>query len=481
MASNKTRKAAIALTLPCLGQSITENGQYETETYKITTKVKVRDLKERLASYGQDTSGNREEVIARLTEFANDQSEWKALFHPAQKRKRGDVTGARAQSHSAKRIASMFQPTRKESTVTEYLSKHTGIDRPGAVAMSEFQSAQLDEWTQAVLRSYSQTGGISGSAQPQEPQDNPSSSVPEGPREDIDGDGTSAAVSSLSSDAALRQNLRRVENITRKLEHRIDTLVQVASMPGPVALVPRPPARGLLRSAPSPPPSQTSHVPAEDIAPENQVSVMLGEEQLTFDASQIPPPPRRHFSRDIPDLFREWETGSLLTIQGRAIPLKYWPDIYQKRSPRRNGKVDKDDAWELMKVEYGNWRYLVEEKERLGSESAFWAAHSDKDGERLQYSQILARLKSCRANTYREDAQAAKEFFGGDLTREDAGGVFTYKKGSQTVVYKKDKQIAEQWRALLEHNPVIAAEWEAMRATRTAVSGSRPPSSTAHQ
>ncbi|KAI0691160.1 hypothetical protein C8T65DRAFT_545039, partial [Cerioporus squamosus] len=190
-------------------------------------------------------------------------------------------------------------------------------------------------------------------------------------------------------------------------------------------------------------------------------------EKLTFDVRQIPDPPRRHFSQNISELFYEWDNGGLLKIAGRPIPLKYWPDLYQKRSQKRTGgKPEIEAGWELLKVEYGKWRWLVEEKDRLGSEEAFWAAHSNERGERLQFSQIQERLKHHRTSTQAKDAQAARDYFGGDLTRADTRGVFTYKKGSKTIVMSNNKQVAEQWRKLLARDAVIAANWEAMRTAR---------------
>lgn len=70
----------------------------------------------------------------------------------AQKRKRGDATGARALVHSAKRVAVLF-PERNPQPAG-YASKRSGTDRPVAVPMTEFQLAHLDEWVwrlQSVL------------------------------------------------------------------------------------------------------------------------------------------------------------------------------------------------------------------------------------------------------------------------------------------------------------------------------------------
>ncbi len=119
----------------------------------------------------------------------------------------------------------------------------------------------------------------------------------------------------------------------------------------------------------------------------------------------------------------------------------------------------KDDTWESLKVEYGNWKvsnharrihthghhmlfaqYIVQEKERLGSEEAFWARYTSEDGRKLQYSKILKRLKASRITTYAEDVQAAREYFRGDLTREDAQRVFMSKSG-RSMVHQEDRHL----------------------------------------
>ena len=43
-------------------------------------------------------------------------------------------------------------------------------------------------------------------------------------------------------------------------------------------------------------------------------------------------------------------------------------------------------------------QYLVEEKERLGSEDVFWAVYSKEDGLQLCCQHILNRLKQTRVD-----------------------------------------------------------------------------------
>ncbi|RDX40409.1 hypothetical protein OH76DRAFT_1423704, partial [Lentinus brumalis] len=291
----KKRKPAsptISLTLPCLGQAVTDDGHYETEAYKITTKVTVRHMKDRLASYGQETGGNREEVIARLVRFAENVPEWKVthnrLFHPKQKRKRGDATGTRSEKHSAKRIQNMFEPE-TESQSSAYASKSTTVDRPGVIAMTEFQIAQLDEWTHDVLASYSLSSTSATKPDVNTRQDAQDTDSLEGGLQLTSDDGMLVAAQdqgpthSLRSDVLMRQSLRRVENMTRKLEQKIDTLV--AAPPAQVTVA-RPPVRGPPRPYPAPMQSISAHLsPQHPAVSELPASISSAPSESSISAS----------------------------------------------------------------------------------------------------------------------------------------------------------------------------------------------------
>lgn len=101
---------------------------------------------------------------------------------------------------------------------------------------------------------------------------------------------------------------------------------------------------------------------------------------------------------------------------------------------------------------------MAEEKERLGSEDAFWEEYSNAQGGRLGWQQILDRLQERRKKDAVRDAQAAREFFGGDLKHKDAGGIFC-KPGTDDL-YTKDATIAAKWRVLLETNEDVRAQWK---------------------
>lgn len=63
----------------------------------------------------------------------------------------------------------------------------------------------------------------------------------------------------------------------------------------------------------------------------------------------------------------------------------------------------------------------------------------------MRYQQILDALKTKREASIRDsygvDAAAARKYFGENLDRADAGGVFRYKKNNVLHVYKKDKDV----------------------------------------
>lgn len=76
----------------------------------------------------------------------------------------------------------------------------------------------------------------------------------------------------------------------------------------------------------------------------------LDGETLYFDKTRVPNPPCVNFSGDISRLFREWHTSTILTVNGRGIPVKHWEQFYKKR------KGIKEHAWELVGVKWGKWK-----------------------------------------------------------------------------------------------------------------------------
>ncbi|KAJ6598543.1 hypothetical protein B0H10DRAFT_1959374 [Mycena sp. CBHHK59/15] len=100
-------------------------------------------------------------------------------------------------------------------------------------------------------------------------------------------------------------------------------------------------------------PSTSTVVPADAIDPANLMVVLLDDEELTFDYTRVPNPPNIHFSGDIPRLFREWESSTLLIVNGRGIAIKYWPLFYRRR---KQGLNHKNGAWDKIRTVWGNWK-----------------------------------------------------------------------------------------------------------------------------
>jgi hypothetical protein len=87
-----------------------------------------------------------------------------------------------------------------------------------------------------------------------------------------------------------------------------------------------------------------------DIDPAEIVTVQLADGPFLFHKSKAHPPPAQRFSRDIPNLFREWEVSNLLQIDGKGIPVKDWDKIYKKKVGLFL------QAWKAIRVQWGNWK-----------------------------------------------------------------------------------------------------------------------------
>ncbi|GBE85378.1 hypothetical protein SCP_0705730 [Sparassis crispa] len=174
--------------------------------------------------------------------------------------------------------------------------------------------------------------------------------------------------------------------------------------------------------------SNLTPLPAPSATPQAALSqnckvVNLGGEDFAFDKTQVPDPPSIHFSDDIPRLFREWHSSTVLRIPintGCSIPIKYWDLFYKKKS----SVPGKEKAWGRVRMKWGNWKFIVEERDELGSDDAFWDVYSNENGERLRYQQILDKLKARRADRSACNAAAARSYFDGNLERADANGAF---------------------------------------------------------
>ncbi|KAG1814829.1 hypothetical protein EV424DRAFT_1541317 [Suillus variegatus] len=120
------------------------------------------------------------------------------------------------------------------------------------------------------------------------------------------------------------------------------------------------------------------------------------------------------------DKTKEWESSNLLCVGGRGIPVKYWGEFYKR------GKGVKNTAWDALRVEWGNWKFIAEERQHYPDTASFW-----------------------RAFTATQDANDARTFFDGNLDHPLAQGAFRYTKGGKSYVSSKDDAVAKKWRELL--------------------------------
>ncbi|KAG1749365.1 hypothetical protein EDB19DRAFT_1825584 [Suillus lakei] len=124
-------------------------------------------------------------------------------------------------------------------------------------------------------------------------------------------------------------------------------------------------------------------LPPEIIPPENLGIAHLGQEQFLYDRTTVPSPPTVHLSKDINQLCEEWEKSNLLVVNGCGIPVKYWGEFYKK------GKGVKTAAWDALQVEWGNWKFIAEERQWYPDNASFWHAFGDENGKVFSYQQIL--------------------------------------------------------------------------------------------
>jgi len=111
------------------------------------------------------------------------------------------------------------------------------------------------------------------------------------------------------------------------------------------------PASGLVSCTESRLSTAAAPVSREDIPAAHLAIAHLGDEDFAYDKSKLRGPPLIHLSKDIERLCHEWESSDILIVNGRGIPVKYWGEFFKKSKTR-----GENSAWDLMKVEWGNWK-----------------------------------------------------------------------------------------------------------------------------
>ncbi|KAF7980680.1 hypothetical protein HWV62_37115 [Athelia sp. TMB] len=402
------------------------------------------------------------------------------MFESRKNGKRGDITGTRVKKASSQRILAQFGDQPAQSGYASVKSADREPQR-----LEERRIADNDAWAKNVL----------ARKQPETEVNLKTSIVA----------GTSTLTSeTVTSGLDLESNMMDVDELEhegalariqlRKLERRISyfttdistrfarlegaVLQTVSSQGGTVPqtqpllapLVDRNQHKSItsasaisIPTTPSnlPMPSMTlTHgrsIPASEIFPGHLRILKLGDEELAVDQTAVPDPPAITFSQDLSALFTEWHCSDRLVVNGRGIPIKYWPLFYHSKHGIKCG------AWKALRTVWGNWKFVVEERERHESDTAFWDIYSN-NGTRLDYTAILLRLADSRAKQAEQDVKDAMRFFDNDLSCHNAGGAFTYKKkGGVTVLVSKPADISKNWRTYLANNPDAALAWHSMQ------------------
>ncbi|KAG2113229.1 hypothetical protein DEU56DRAFT_919729 [Suillus clintonianus] len=476
------------ISLPVLGKMLGVNEQPEMVDFCIRQDTTVKVLREKLKEYGLQSTGKKVDLIERLREYATDDSSWRLLFQPAQKGTRGSYTGKRMAKLSAQRITSQFGE--HELTLVQHKSKRGGISRM-VHSLTPADINSNDAWATEVLQNVeawqskpTTTRQVTALPTPSPPTESPCSTQPNlrNPQISLPDEAELTAEDGRS----LSLRFRRLERTVAGLE---DTLIERAydleigiskrvtrnSVPQhplwPLQPTDQPAAPRLSSIVPTvthPAVSALSmqavtnpvHVPAQTIPPRNLAVVQLEDGELAFDKTAVMRPPAVRFSTDVSALFREWHCLTYLVVNGRGIPVKYWGEVY-KKCAGENSK-----AWALRKVQWGQWKFIVEERSRFASDDAFWAAWSDASGQRAGYTQICDTLQRQRVQQDAQDAAAARTFFGGSLDHSDAKGAFAYLKSGVARLMSKDVDVARKWRDLLSADSALAQRWEETRSPR---------------
>ncbi|KAG1886885.1 uncharacterized protein F5891DRAFT_1200534 [Suillus fuscotomentosus] len=441
------------------------------------------EIREKLKQYGKAISGNREEALQRLRDFSNDEAEWLSLFQPKLKRKRGEHTSR--MTLSRKRIEDTFGAAEQTAT---YKSKK-GADRTQRTLVDKDRAANTS-WAKAVFSAFGMAADFS--CAPSLPKRRQTQMPVQHDEVSRGGDLAPAEpqqFGSLHEMESFAVRMRRVErnvlsvrddiyniegNINNVTAHLMDLKSLVRNEHCPTLSTPAPSVDHPSphhNQAPMPVHAAQLEVQVSSLMPSSGQSVssalrsmprnpihshklgiaLLDGERFEYDKTQVPEPPMIHLSRDIDRLCKEWESSNLLCVGGRGIPVKYWGEFYKR------GKGVKNTAWDALRVEWGNWKFIAEERQHYPDTTSFWRAFSDRNGKRFSYQQILNCIADQRISAATQDANDACTFFDGNLDHPLAQGAFRYTKGGKSYVSSKDDAVAKKWRELLATRPDISS------------------------
>ncbi|KAJ3712062.1 hypothetical protein C8R42DRAFT_331328 [Lentinula raphanica] len=161
--------------------------------------------------------------------------------------------------------------------------------------------------------------------------------------------------------------------------------------------------------------------------------LIIGHGQIiTYRYSELRQPPQISFVGKIPRLSRVWDDehsswdpvdcgNNLLEINGTAIALRYWPEVYRGRKG--------STTWSWLKKLWNEWRYVAERYHSSG-EDAFWNEFSYTDSNDKKHPEgwgvITKRLRAQREESEQQLVERAKAEYG-----DQFGKVFVNNRGVQ--------------------------------------------------
>ncbi|KAF7983639.1 hypothetical protein HWV62_20582 [Athelia sp. TMB] len=430
-----------------------------------------------------------------------------SMFTSHTKHKRGDMTGSRLKKSVSKRIVAQFGERQARTTyasnkTAEHLAQPlddeqvahnnawVSLNSHNLLVSACSSTNQADEVLNLGKHSSSRNGSQLKSSSSTSDHGNSeflrsiSSNDPQREQHDVVSQNKHEGNSTLSM--RLRRLERSVSTLHQGISEWFDTVEEVLrkeSEPAPPTPSPwvaghlpqsasRTPSLSLALTSKSQPASRTpsisvaiggvslaqpiintdsfSAIPATEASLMNLTTIKLGDNDFTFDRSTVPDPPAVYFSDNLARLFEHWYSSDLLKINGLGIPVKHWQVIYRKTG-----------AWATLRTAWGNYKLLVDERERYPTEAHFWPVYSI-EGEHMTQTQILARLATARSTQVAQDVQDAMRFFDNNLSHPDADNYFTYKKKGRQVPLSKNTEISRKWRSLLHDNEIISTRWDLM-------------------
>jgi hypothetical protein len=412
------------------------DGKLSTEFLNID-KLKKTGLQDLCRGFGLSSSGNKDELKARLRTFSSNREEWQRLIPTPRRMHRGPKTGKVAKSksvkQSARRIEEIIGSTSRPSI------PHLPICPPTQVAPPTLtQSQTILKWADAFSSAHpyvskedrlqARTARLRRVQVPaQQQQDLPMHQV---------------TTSSTDTRRPLDHTNTRLDQIAASLS----ILPSLLSIQPPIPSITIP-HRNMAPPNPTPDaPLDLNPVPSPSpIGNPKTRTILLGDgTRIEFTANDVGPPPAVSFANDLPQLNRMWDDtsafwdgNSVLVIKGVPIPIVYWKEVYARS--KLGGSSWKPGHWKRVKGSWCEWESIVK-RWRQSSEREFWREFSDTSGQKFSYTTIVDRLTQIRKEQDKKMADRARAHYG-----EEFNSIFCYKKSSVLFVKTKDRDIAKQF------------------------------------